>query len=86
MVEQTSGTEGPGSKQLIKEDQQTEGDLIAQLDILEQDPLEFNQEGDSVPAFLKGVFINGKKRSYFMLDTETDLVHFFRKSKDNKPY
>lgn len=21
-----------------------------------------------------------------MLDTETDLVHFFRKSKDNKPY
>lgn len=21
-----------------------------------------------------------------MLDTETDLVHFFRKTKDNKPY
>ena len=26
------------------------------------------------------------ERSYFMLDTETDLVHFFRKSSDSKPY
>ena len=26
------------------------------------------------------------ERSYFMLDTDTDLVHFFRKSSDSKPY
>ena len=26
------------------------------------------------------------ERSYFMLDTELELVHFFKKSVDNKPY
>ena len=31
------------------------------------------------------LFLNIEK-SYFMLDTEADLVHFFRKTKDHKPY
>ena len=26
------------------------------------------------------------ERSYFMLDTELDLVHFFKNTKDYKPY
>ena len=26
------------------------------------------------------------EKSYFMLDTDVDLVHFFRKTNDHKPY
>ena len=58
---------------------------------------QMDEANPTLPAFLKGIFINGKskyfslieyvlnayiyycvERSYFMLDTETDLCHFFR--------
>ena len=55
-----------------------------------------------VPGFLKGLFIsdNSKyffrrnvlteyenvERSYFVLDTESHLVHFFKKNNQTKPY
>ena len=56
-------------------------------------------EDDEIPAFLKGLFIsdNSKsqshflisfktERSYFVLDSESDLVHFFKKTNQTKPY
>jgi len=38
-----------------------------------------------VPAYLRGVFVSGKKKSYFVFDTESGYVHLFKKANDTKP-